>query len=386
MIRVWEILFWFSLFIILYSYTVYPVLLFIFVRLFGKPNYQSAGYVPRVGVLVPAHNEAKVIQKKIDNILALNYPDEKLSVWIGSDCSTDETEMLVTSYDDPRVHLWRAPSRGGKTGVLNRLAPVIPADIILFTDANTMHQPDSLGAIVRNFADPSVGGVAGHIKHVRKSDSDDDMEMGEKLYRSFESRQKHYEGTLHSTISAFGGFYAIRKSAFKPIPDNAYSNDDVLIPMNVVRQGLRMVFEPEAVSEEDLSGDFKTEFSRRVRIGAGNFQAFSWLLDFIIPFRGWTSFCLISHKFTRWFSPLFFLSATVSCTVLFFRSNILLYRMLFASGLVIVVSGLLPKSNSLRISQHVFYFLTMNIALFLGGIRFCAGIKSAVWSRTEREL
>ncbi|MBN1577896.1 MAG: hypothetical protein JW913_15155, partial [Chitinispirillaceae bacterium] len=204
------------------------------------------------------------------------------------------------------------------------------------------------------------------------------------IYRAFESKQKFYEGTLHSTISAFGGFYAIRKSAFRPIPANSYSNDDVLIPMNVIRQGLRMIFEPEAISEEEMTGNVKSEFDRRIRIGAGNFQAFFWLLDFINPSRGWPSFCLVSHKFSRWFSPLFLLAAMVSCGVLFFKSDIDLYRMLFASGMMIAMTGILHKFIPLRITRHVFYFLVMNTALVLGFFRFLSGIKSAAWSRTER--
>jgi cellulose synthase/poly-beta-1,6-N-acetylglucosamine synthase-like glycosyltransferase len=380
MIKIWEVIFWLSIFVVVYSYTVYPFLLFVFVHLFGKPVQQDQHYITSVGVLVPAYNEEMVIRKKIDNILAINYPEDKLSVWVGSDCSTDATETIVKSYANPRVHLWTAPSRGGKTGVLNGLAPLIDADVLLFTDANTMHHPDCLTAIVRNFADPQVGGVAGHIAHTVSGED----EMGEDLYRTFESRQKYYEGMLHSTISAFGGFYAIRKSAFRPIPANAYSNDDVLIPMNVIRQGLRVVYEPEAVSEEDMTGHIKSEFNRRIRIGAGNFQAFSWLLDFFNPLRGWPAFCLVSHKFTRWFSPLFLLLATISCTILVFKSPQEIYRMLFATGSIIVLAGVFHKVISLRISRHVFYFLTMNVALLLGFKRFITGIKTAAWSRTER--
>lgn len=380
MVRIWEVLFWFSMFVVVYSYTVYPLLLFVFVKLFGKPIRQDGAYLPSVGVLVPAHNEEQVIKKKIDNILAINYPPEKLSVWVGSDCSTDATEAIVKGENNPRVHLWCAPTRGGKTGIVNRLAPLVDAEVIMFTDANTMHRPDCLLSIVRNFADERVGGVAGHIEHAQKGDD----EMGEGMYRNFEARQKYYEGVLHSTISAFGGFYAIRKSAFRPIPANAYSNDDVLIPMNVIRQGLRIVYERDAVSEEDMTGNVKSEFDRRVRIGAGNFQAFSWLLDFFNPLRGWPAFCLISHKFTRWFSPVFILLAAVSSSVLFFTNNNELYKMIFATGTIITMVGILHKIIPLRISHHVFYFLSMNVALLLGLHRFLIGIKSAAWSRTER--
>ena len=380
MILIFTILFWLSFAVVLYSYTLYPLLLLLFVRLFGKPVQQSSDYFPFIGVLVPAHNEERVIKKKIRNILSLNYPPDKLSVWIGSDCSTDKTETIVSTYPDKRVHLWVAPKRGGKTEILNRLAPEIEADIILFTDANTMHRSDCLKAIVRNFADPSVGGVAGHIEHARGSEDD----SGEGIYRSFESRQKYMEGRLHSTISAFGGFYAIRKDVFRPIPFNSYSNDDVLIPMNVIRQGKRVIYEPEAVSEEENTGNVASEFSRRIRIGAGNFQAFFWLLDFLNPRKGWPAFCLISHKFTRWFSPFFLLSGFISSGVLFFKSGIDLYRILFATGSLIFTAGMLHKVIPLRLTRHVFYFLVMNLALIIGLFRYCSGIRSAAWSRTER--
>jgi cellulose synthase/poly-beta-1,6-N-acetylglucosamine synthase-like glycosyltransferase len=278
------------------------------------------------------------------------------------------------------VDLWIAARRGGKTEVLNHLVPLIDADVILFTDANTMHHPDSLKKLVRSFADPAVGGVAGNIRHRGAK-----KEREERLYRSFETMQKYYESRLHSSISAFGGFYSIRKSLFRPIHHNAYSNDDVLIPMNLIRRGFRVVFDPEALSEEDMTESIAQEFSRRIRIGAGNFQAFFWLLDFLNPLRGWPWFCYVSHKVARWFSP-FFLGATLLCGVLLwlltsqavFSIVPLLGTLFLAVGLSFL---LVPK----RINRTAFYFLTMNAALALGLVRFCKGIHSAAWTRTERE-
>ena len=167
MIAVFEILFWFSLFVVLYSYTIYPFLLFLFARRCNKPVRRDENFFPEIGVLVPVYNEERVIRKKIENLLSLDYPESKLSVWIGSDCSTDGTEKEVRSFNDPRIHFWVASERGGKTGVLNKLAPQIDADIILFTDANTMHNSNCLRMIARNFADETIGGVAGHIEHVQ---------------------------------------------------------------------------------------------------------------------------------------------------------------------------------------------------------------------------
>ncbi len=381
MIAVFEILFWFSLFVVLYSYTIYPFLLFLFARRCNKPVRRDENFFPEIGVLVPVYNEERVIRKKIENLLSLDYPESKLSVWIGSDCSTDGTEKEVRSFNDPRIHFWVASERGGKTGVLNKLAPQIDADIILFTDANTMHNSNCLRMIARNFADETIGGVAGHIEHVQTGEE----EFGEKLYRRFESRQKILEGMLHSTISAFGGFYAIRKKLFHPIPPNSYSNDDVLIPMNVVRQGYRVIYDPEALSEEDTTGNVAKEFTRRVRIGAGDFQAFFWLVHFLNPRYGWPWFCFVSHKVTRWFSPLFIMTLMLSCGFLFWQGEKVIYKMIFTTGSIFISAGLLYKLLPLRITRHVYYFMTMNLALLMGLFQYLRGIKSAAWSSTERQ-
>ncbi len=379
---VFEALFWLSLLMIIYSYLFYPLLLVVFARYFSKPVRSDENHLPTVGVLVPAYNEEKVIRRKIENILSLDYPADKISVWVGSDCSNDATEKIVSEFTDSRVHLWRAPGRGGKTGIVNRLAPLVDSEILLFTDANTVHKSGCLKAMVRHFADPQVGGVAGHIEHVTQ-EGDENAEM---IYRNFESKQKYLEGRLHSSISAFGGFYAIRKSLFKPIPFNAYSNDDVLIPMNIIRQGYRIIYEIDAVSEEDMTEKVSSEFQRRVRIGAGNFQAFFWLIDFFSPAKGWPWFCYMSHKVTRWFSPFFIMLAFFSCLGLVVLDDLKFYDFIFTCGSIFALSGVLYKSISLRINRHIFYFFAMNLALLLGFIRFAGGIRSAVWKRTERTV
>ena len=376
-----KILFWSSLAIIVYSYLLYPALLTVFAKLFSRPVVsKNDDHLPEIGVLVPAYNEEKVIARKIENILSMDYPPEKISVWVGSDCSDDKTDEIVSAFTDPRVHFWRSPKRGGKTGIINGLAPQIQSEIILLTDANTMHRPDCLKAMAKHFGDTAVGGVAGHIEHKIT----DGNENAETVYRSFESYQKVLEGKLHSTISAFGGSYAIRKKLFQPIPENAYSNDDVLIPMNIIRQGYRIIYEIDAVSEEDMTEEVSSEFQRRVRIGAGNFQAFFWLFDFFNPMRGWPWFCYTSHKVTRWFSPFFIALCFASCLLIALLGNLPIYKFLLSVGIIFSVSGLLYHRMPLKINRQIFYFFAMNFALLLGSLRFAGGIRSAVWKRTER--
>lgn len=374
------VVFWSSLGIVLYSYALYPLLLNVLARLFGKDVKEDATLWPTVAVVVPVYNEEKVIRQKVENILAIDYPPELLSVWVGSDKSTDRTTDIVRSFPNNRVHLWEAPRRGGKTEIINRMVPLISADIIVFTDANTMHRSDILTTVVPAFGDPSVGGVAGHINHATGPSS----EREEKLYRSFESAQKACESALHSTVSAYGGFYAIRREVFRQLPPNAYSNDDVLIPMNVVRQGYRVIFRTDALSSEDTTENVAHEFSRRVRIGAGNFQAFFWLLDFLNPLRGWPWFCYVSHKVTRWFSPFAVVAAAVSCIFLAIATPQPLYRVLAAAGVAVGTLGLLGFLLPFRLTRYASYFLVMTAALGLGFVRFCRGIRSAAWERTAR--
>jgi cellulose synthase/poly-beta-1,6-N-acetylglucosamine synthase-like glycosyltransferase len=379
MLIVLQILFWVSLFELVYSYFLYPLLLAMLARLFGKPALTDGTALPLVNVVVPVYNEQAVIRQKIENLLGLDYPPEKLMIWVGSDCSTDATHDIVRGLNNPRVNLWVADVRGGKTEVINKIAPTLAADVLLFTDANTMHRRDSLKNMVRYYADPAVGGVGGHIEHRYRN-----KELEEVLYRSFESRQKMFESSLHSTISAFGGFYSVRKEVFTPIQHNAYSNDDVLIPMNVIRRGYRMIFAPDAVSEEDTTENVRHEFSRRTRIGAGNFQAFFWLLDFLSPLRGWPWFCYVSHKVTRWFSPMFIVSSLLSSLLLTLLSGPPLYTVMFLCGLSIVAVAFSYRVVPLPFVRPLYYFISMNTALFFGFFRYLGGIKTAAWSRTER--
>jgi cellulose synthase/poly-beta-1,6-N-acetylglucosamine synthase-like glycosyltransferase len=380
MLLLLKIVFWTSLAIVAYSYLLYPALLALFAWLFGRPVKSGGGGLPSIGVLVPAYNEEKVIARKIENILSMDYPPEKISVWVGSDCSDDRTDEIVKSMAGPRVHFWRSQKRGGKTGIVNGLAPQIQSEIILLTDANTVHRQNCFREMAKHFVDPAVGGVAGHIEHKTAEGS----ENAEMVYRSFESHQKVMEGRLHSTISAFGGSYAIRKSLFQPIPENAYSNDDVLIPMNIIRQGYRIIYEMDAVSEEDMTDKVSSEFQRRVRIGAGHFQSFFWLLDFFNPARGWPWFCYVSHKVTRWFSPFFILFCFFSCLLMAVLSDSPIYKFLLSCVIIFSISGMTYHQIPLRINRHIFYFFAMNLALLLGSFRFAGGIRSAVWKRTER--
>jgi cellulose synthase/poly-beta-1,6-N-acetylglucosamine synthase-like glycosyltransferase len=374
--------FWLSLLAAAYSYLLYPVLVSVLARCFSRPPHTSPDHEPRVGIVIPVHNEEKVIAGKLRNIFSVDYPADLISVWVGSDCSTDGTDAIVESWGDSRVHLWRSAARCGKAGILNRLVPSADADIVLLTDADILLDRGSIRALARYFADPEVGGVGGITLQRLQGKK---IRTEETAYRGYEAKLKMHESRLHSAISAFGSFYAVRKSLFVPFHPHTYSNDDVMMPMNIVRQGYRMCFEPGAVSYEETLPGLNLEFRRRIRIGAGNCQAFFWLLDFLNPARGWPWFCYISHKVSRWFSPLFLIAAAIACGLLAYGSAAPVYKVLSVAGALFIASGLLYKIIPLTFARRAFYFMAMNLALVLGFFRFLGGIRSAVWTRTERQ-
>ena len=158
------VIFWCSIAELAYSYLIYPVLLWFLAWRFGRPSKLSQNYEPSIAVVIAVYNEEKVIAEKLHTIFAVDYAPEKLSVWIGSDCSTDMTEEIVRNFGDPRIHLWVAPERSGKAGILNHLVPQVDAEILVLTDADIMFEKDCLRELVKHFIDPEVGGVGGSSK------------------------------------------------------------------------------------------------------------------------------------------------------------------------------------------------------------------------------
>ncbi len=373
-------LYFISLFLIVYSYIIYPVILRLFSAFWGKDVRFDRNYFPEVCVFIPAFNEENVIEQKILNVLSIDYPADRISVVVASDKSNDNTEAIVKGFDDERVKLWVAPKRMGKTGLINRVVPGLHSELVLMTDANTMHNKDSLRRMTGYFTSPEIGGVAGRIVHTFRNHKED----AESIYRSLEVFLKQNEAKLHSTISAFGGFYLIRQVCFRKIPYNSYSNDDVLVPMNIIRQRKRVLFEQSAVSSEDTTADIKEEYERRVRIGTGNFQSFSWLYDFLNPLRGWPAFCYVSHKVMRWFSPFFILLFIIMQTILMLSVDSVFFTGTGVIVLIFLFFILLFWVTRIRLFRPFYYFAMMNIAIIHGFFKFLDGVKSAYWDRTER--
>ena len=359
-----------------YIYVGYPLLLQLIVWWRGPRLVRALAIEPSVTFVISAYNEAAVIRQKIENALALDYPKARLAVAVISDCSDDGTDEIVRAYANRGVTLYRQEQRLGKTAGLNRTLPLLTSEIVVFSDANAMYEPDALRKLIRNFADPKVGCVTGEARYVKGRFNAADR--GERAYWDYEMRVKRLETAVGSMVGGDGAIYAIRRPLWQPIPDTAIN--DFLNPLQIVAAGWRGVYDPEAVCYEETAGGSRREWRRRVRIVSRSwraiFQARGVLNPFCVGFFAW---CVVSHKMLRWFSGLFVLGAVAGGTGLLVGSldaAHLPYFAIAAGALVTLLS--VPRVRAA--AGVVGYYGVINAASLVGVLRGTFGRVSGVWT------
>ncbi|MEW6253925.1 MAG: glycosyltransferase family 2 protein, partial [Planctomycetota bacterium] len=296
------ILFWGAVALLTYTYALFPVILALR-GLFWRRPVQAADIEPRVSLIIAAYNEAGSIAAKIENLLALDYPADRLQVVIASDGSTDGTAEVASRYASERIRVLALP-RQGKAGALNDAVRAATGEILVFSDANSMYAPDAIRALVRPFADPAVGGVAGNQCYLSGGDASM-TGAGERGYWSFDRLLKRTQSRAGSTISATGAIYAIRRSLFLPVPEGV--TDDFVTSTRVIAQGYRLVFAPDAVAYEPVAKSSEVEFGRKVRVITRGLHGVLVMRELLNPFRhGFYALQLFTHKLLRrlMFAPL----------------------------------------------------------------------------------
>jgi cellulose synthase/poly-beta-1,6-N-acetylglucosamine synthase-like glycosyltransferase len=338
--------------------------------------------LPALSLLISAYNEADVIEARITNALAMDYPADKLEIIIACDGCSDATADIVARYTDRGVRLLNSPVRRGKTRVLNSAIAAASGEVVLLSDANTEIDPAAARQLARWFADPGVGSVCGRLIL-------QDAATGRNvdgLYWKYETFLKVCEGRLGALLGANGAIYAIRRELFvAPPPDTIV--DDFVIPLLIrLRSGHRIVYEPGATAVEETAADIAGEFRRRARIGAGGFQSITCLYPLLNPLRGWTAFTFLSHKLLRWLCPFFLLGAAATSMLLashpLYRAALLTQAAFYATA---VGASLLPPGiRLLKPLRLTTLFTSMNVALLIGFFRWATGSQNAAWSRTAR--
>jgi cellulose synthase/poly-beta-1,6-N-acetylglucosamine synthase-like glycosyltransferase len=291
-----ELLFWIAFAILGYVFAGYPLL----ARLRAAINPRTrrrAPIEPTVTIIVAAHNEARRIERRLRNLLALDYPPGKFEIVVASDGSTDDTVERARAFESAGVIVRAFDTRRGKPAMINALVPRASGDIIVFADARQRYDAQALRALMANFADPGVGAVSGELIMTAGQDAELGGE-GAAMYWQYEKLIRSTESRGGSTVGATGAIYAIRKSLFEALPEDTIL-DDVLIPIRIARRGYQVVFEPAAKAFDIAPASARAELLRKARTICGNFQLFArerWLLD---PRQNPLWFETVSHKALR---------------------------------------------------------------------------------------
>ncbi len=277
---------------VLYPYVIYPLMLALVGR--DKPGAAGGEYFPRVAILISAFNEEQHMGAKVRNFLELDYPADKLEMWVGLDGSSDGTAAILQGYADPRIHVLASAARGGKTAMLNALAAQAKAEIFLFTDVNPVYRPEAVRELVQPFADPRVGLVSGQTR-VRGAGN----VAVEGAYYRFEHWLKLRESTGGWLAGALGPNYGIRASLYEPL-DTALIND-LAHPGLVAARGYRSVFCEKSLIEEEAGDDAGREFFRQTRMTAQGAYVLARLCPKLLWSGSWGMLWVLgSHKLLRW--------------------------------------------------------------------------------------
>lgn len=376
----WQFVFWFTLAVVLYSYVGYPLVLFLAKKHRRRERYRFTGdYCPSVCLLISAFNEEKVIRKKIENSLSIDYPKDKLTILVASDGSDDRTVRIAEDYDDVNVKLFHRPVRSGKSAVLNEVMKTIHEEIVVFTDANSMFAEDAVQKLVYHFEDPRIGCVIGKLRYVDRHTSS--VGKGEGLYWRYEALLSTLESSLESVLVANGSIFAIRRGLFPELyPEVA---NDFQIPIEIGARRYGVIYEPEAVAFERSTIFWQEEFHRKVRIIVRGLTGYSRLRKKLRGFRGWQFF---SHKLLRW--------AIGPILTLTFLSNVILMRdsVFYTVTMMLQLFLYLAAINGWRVRKTrkpsplfylPFYFTMVNLAAVSAIAKFMSGERQRVWDKAE---
>ena len=389
-----KLIFWICLFLVFYTYIGYGLLLYVLLllkRTFGrKPpvlTLPADDQLPAVTLMICAFNEEEVIKEKMENIRQIDYPRDKFCVMWVTDGSTDRSNQLLSAYDD--VTLVFSPERRGKAAAMQHGLQENKAEFVVFTDANTMLNTNSIREIARLFMDERVGCVSGEKRVAARADGEVAAE-GEGLYWRYESTLKRWDSELYSAMGAAGELFAVRMSHYRAAPSNALL-DDFMISMLMVEDGHRIAYTSEAYAVEYGSANMHEESKRKRRIAAGGLQSIWWLRSLMNPLKyPVASFLFVSHRVLRWSVTPFAMLALIplnvalilmGCGTVYTVIGVLQALFYAAAAMGWLLDKIGRKSKLLYVP---YYFMFMNVNVFRGISYLSTHHTSGTWEKAKR--
>ncbi len=373
--------------LILHTYVFYPLFMILIYRNSNHNQllFYSDDELPSIAILIAAHNEEKVIEKKILSVFNTNYPSSKLKIFIGSDASTDRTDEIISNLTNTysNIEFIKFKGRVGKISIINHLQSLCDESVLILSDANVIFKQNTIFELVKYFKDSNVGLVSANI--IKESLNNDGISYQEKKYLNFENKIKASESYAFNFImGAEGGCYAIRNNLFSKVPSN-FIVDDFFITMQVLERKNYALLNNLAICIEDVTTDISSEYRRKVRISSGNFQNLFFFKHLLFDFSS-ICFAFWSHKVLRWLTPFFIFICLFSSVFL-----IPYHKFFIWISCIQLLLLLFPLFNYFFKFNNVFlkfiaHFYLMNFALFEGFIKFIKGIKSSIWEPINRNV
>jgi poly-beta-1,6-N-acetyl-D-glucosamine synthase len=385
--------FWISLAVLFYCYLGYGIFVFLVNTLknffvYRKKNTLSLPALP-VTIIITAYNEEAILEQKIKNTLAIDYPADKLQIIFITDGSTDDSADLFNRY--PFITLLHQPERKGKYAAIKRAMQKVETPVVIFSDANTMLNKECIKNIVPHYNNEKVGAVAGEKKIISNKKNSAAGEA-ERMYWKYESFMKKLDAGLNTVTGAAGELFSIRTNLFKALDDEVIL-DDFVISIQVCLQGYKIAYEPGAFASELPSASLAEEEKRKVRISAGAYQSIGYLKDCLNIFKHpLLSFQFISRRLLRWIfcPPLLVVLLLANILIVFLHTDTYLYNlMLYAQAgfYVLAFSGwiMARSGKKTEILTIPFYFIFMNYCLVKGFVKFMKGRQSVLWEKSLRQ-
>jgi poly-beta-1,6-N-acetyl-D-glucosamine synthase len=375
------LVFWTCLALLAFAFVGYPLWMATLARLRPRPLRASPG-MPTVQVLLVAHNAQAQIVRKLENLLALDYPPDRLRIAVALDGCNDATEALVDAIGSPRIDVFAFAQRRGKSACIGDVLPRLDAEIVLFTDVRQRVDARAVRMLVGALSDPAVGAASGELM----LEPGDGYARGIEAYWRMEKWIRRNESASGSIVGATGALYAARRTAIDAVPAGLVL-DDMWIPLRIAAAGYRIVFVPGALAFDQASSDPGTEQARKRRTLAGNYQLLRRWPALAIPGAHPLALRLWGHKWLRLLAPWLLLALLASNLVLAFDGDRFYLATLCAqSGLYVLalLARLLPRSLGHWLPArlcHAFVGLNFSALLALGD--FLRKPHAHLWSTTR---
>jgi cellulose synthase/poly-beta-1,6-N-acetylglucosamine synthase-like glycosyltransferase len=360
--------FWCAVFLMMYTYAGYPIWIYMRSRLHPRPVRQEP-LIPSVSIIIAVHNGAALLRQKVDHLLSLDYPRGRMEIVIISDGSTDGTNEILKEFTDSSISSIRCSEHCGKAAALNMGMKRATGEILVFCDIRPRIEIPALRILLSNFADSSVGCVAGELVLLEAGHDAGAKAVGS-FYWRYEQWIRNCEAKVDSALGVYGGFYAVRRELARPLPDGTIL-DDMLQPLGIIRQGYRSVVDTRARVYDVWPKSLRGEFHRKVRTLAGNFQLLQ-LAPWLLLAQNRLRFELISHKLLRLVAPILLIILLISSAVL--ANHSLLYAGALSAQVVLYLLGALGTGPAIpvltRIAAPASAFCMLNAAVVVGFYKF----------------